>query len=116
MSYHRFEPIDPRDAFMVTARPDDDATRSAAASQAALLLAIRAGVLGEVATAEKHKEFPLPNIKPLKRERHLKVADACAYLGASEKELQQDKEPFLEQEMTRLIQPLQVQIGCGQFQ
>ena len=106
MSYHRFEPIDPRDAFTVTARPDDEATQSVAASQAALLLSIRAGVLGEEATAEKHKEFPLPNVKPLKRERHLKVADACAYLGASEKELQQDGEPLLEQEMTRLIREL----------
>ena len=35
MSYHRFEPVDPRDAFTVTAHPDDEATQSAAASQAA---------------------------------------------------------------------------------
>ncbi|MDJ0812415.1 MAG: hypothetical protein QNJ23_01705 [Woeseiaceae bacterium] len=106
MSYQRFEPIDPRDAFTVTARPDDEATQSAAASQAALLLAIRAGVLGDVPTAEKLKEFPLPNVRPLRRDRHLKVADACAHLGASERELRQDGEPALEQEMTRLIREL----------
>ena len=106
MSYQRFEPIDPRDAFTVTARPDDESTQSAAASQAALLLAIRAGVLGEVATAEKLKEFPLPNVKPLKRSRRLHVADACGYLGAAESELLQDGEPPLEQEMSRLIREL----------
>ena len=106
MSYQRFEPVDPRDAFTVTARPDDEATQSAAASQAALLLSMRAGVLGEVATAEKLEEFPLPNVRPLKRSRHLKVAEACAYLGASEAELQQDGAPALEQETTRLIREL----------
>jgi hypothetical protein len=106
VSYQRFEPVDPRDAFTVTARPDDEATQSAAASQAALLLSMRAGVLGEVATAEKLEEFPLPNVRPLKRSRHLKVAEACAYLGASEAELQQDGAPALEQETTRLIREL----------
>lgn len=106
MSYHRFEPVDPRDAFTVTARPDDEATQSAAASQAALLLAIRAGVLGEQPTAEKLPEFPLPNVRPLKKKRRLKVAEACAYLGASEQELSQDGEPALEQEMSRLIREL----------
>ena len=106
MGYQRFEPVDPRDAFTVTARPDDESTQSVAASQAALLLAIRAGVLGEVATAEKLEEFPLPNVKPLKRARRLPVAEACAHLGASERELQQDGQPALEQEMTQLIREL----------
>ena len=106
MAYQRFEPVDPRDAFTVTARPDDESTQSVAASQAALLLAIRAGVLGEVATAEKLEEFPLPNVKPLKRARRLPVAEACAHLGASERELQQDGQPALEQEMTQLIREL----------
>ena len=106
MSYRDYEPIDPRDAFTVTAREDDEATWSAAASQAALLLAIRAGVLGEVPTAEKLKEFPLPNVKRLRRDQHLKVAQACAHLGASERELQQDSEPALEQETSRLIREL----------
>jgi len=106
MSYRPFEPVDPRDAFTVTAREDDDSTQSAAASQAALLLAIRSGVLGDVPTTEKFREFPLPNTKKLRRTRHLRVADACKPLGASEKELQQDGAPALEQEMTRLIRKL----------
>lgn len=106
MSYRRFEPIDPRDAFTVTARVDDETTQSAAASQAALLLAIRAGVLGDVPTEERLKQFPLPNVKALKRSRHLKVAEACAYLGASESELRQDQQPALEHEMARLVHEL----------
>lgn len=96
MSYKRYEPIDPREAFTVKARDD-----SAAASQAALLLAIRAGILGHSATGERFPEFPLPDLKALKRVRHLKVAEACQYLGVSERELQQETDPALEQEMTR---------------
>ena len=42
MSYRRYEPIDPRDAFGIAAAEAE----SAAASQAAFLLAVRAGVLG----------------------------------------------------------------------
>ena len=103
MTYRQYGPIDPRDAFTVTAREDDEGTQSAAASQAALLLAIRSGVLGDTATVEELAEFPLPDVSALKRARHLKVADACRYLGASERELGQDKEPALEKEMTRLI-------------
>jgi hypothetical protein len=106
VSYHAFEPIDPRDAFTVTAREDDESTQSAAASQAALLLAIRSGVLGEMPTTEKHREFPLPDTKKLRRTRHLRVAEACAPLGASETELQRDGEPALEREMSRLIRGL----------
>lgn len=106
MTYRQYGPIDPRDAFTVTARADDEGTQSAAASQAALLLAIRSGVLGDTATVEKIPEFPLPNVKALKRSRHLKVADACQYLGASQRELSQDKEPALEKEMTRLIREI----------
>ena len=106
MSYRTYEPIDPRDAFTVTAREDDDSTQSAAASQAALLLAIRSGVLGDTPTNEKLKEFPLPDTTRLRRTRHLKVADACSRLGASEKELEQDGKPALEQEVSRLIREL----------
>jgi hypothetical protein len=106
VSYHAYEPIDPRDAFSVTAREDDESTQSAAASQAALLLAIRSGVLGDTPTDEKLKEFPLPDTRKLRRTRHLKVAEACSRIGASEKELRQDGEPALEQEMTRLIRDL----------
>ena len=77
MTYRQYGPIDPRDAFTVTAREDDEGTQSAAASQAALLLAIRSGVLGDTATVEKIPGFPLPNVRALKRSRHLKVADAA---------------------------------------
>jgi hypothetical protein len=94
VSYHAYEPIDPRDAFTVTAREDEESTQSAAASQAALLLAIRSGVLGDTPTNEKLREFPLPDTRKLRRTRHLKVADACSMLGASEKELRQDGEPL----------------------
>jgi hypothetical protein len=106
VSYLQYEPVDPRDAFKVTAREDDASTQSAAASQAALLLAIRSGVLGDTPTSERLREFPLPKISKLRRTHHLKVAEACKPLGASEEELQQDGEPALEQEMSRLIREL----------
>ena len=60
MSYRRFEPIDPREAFTVKARADREDTQSAAASQAAYLLAVRAAILGGIPTTEKLREFPLP--------------------------------------------------------
>jgi len=106
MSYRRYEPIDPREAFTVTARVDAEDTQSAAASQAAYLLAIRAGVLGDTPTSEKIPEFPLPDMRKIRRSRHLKVRDACQYLGASEKELQQDGEPALEKELTKVAREL----------
>ena len=46
MSYEQLEPIDPRDAFTMTPRLDSESSYSAAASQAAMLLALRNGVLG----------------------------------------------------------------------
>ncbi|MDH3305314.1 MAG: hypothetical protein OEM92_08915 [Gammaproteobacteria bacterium] len=98
MSYRRYEPIDPRDAFDVSAAEAE----SAAASQAAFLLAVRAGVLGYTPTTEKLPEFPLPNLKALKSDRHVKVATACRHLGVSEKELQKETRPALEQEMTKV--------------
>lgn len=106
MSYRRYEPIDPREAFTVTARADAEDTQSAAASQAAYLLAVRAGVLGGTPTTEKIPEFPLPNMRRIQRSRRLKVRDACRYLGASEKELLQDGEPVLERELTRMAREL----------
>lgn len=112
MNYKRYQPIDPRDAFAekpgrkakkVRAAADSDDSASVAASQAALLLAIRAGVLGRTPTTEKLKEFPLPNLKPLHRHhRHVKVADACKYLGVTQRELRQEIEPALEQEMSKV--------------
>ena len=47
IDYQPLEPIDPRDAFTVTPGTEPEATRSEAASQAALLVAARAGVLGQ---------------------------------------------------------------------
>lgn len=106
MSYRRFEPIDPREAFSVRARADREDTQSAAASQAAYLLAVRAAILGYAPTSEKLSEFPLPNLTGLKRRRHLKVAEACRPLGASEKELLQEKHPALERELTLVARKL----------
>lgn len=106
MSYRRYEAIDPREAFTVTARADDDSTYSAACSQAAYLLALRAGVLGAEGIEDDCPEFPLPDLKAFRRSGHLKVAEACGYLGASEKELRQEGEPALEQEMTRVAREL----------
>lgn len=112
MSYKHYEPIDPREAFTVTARvPKRGAAMAAmvesesiAASQAAFLLALRGGVLGYVPTTEKLAEFPLPNLQKLKTDHHVKVAEACHHLGVSERELRQEREPALEQEMTKVAQ------------
>jgi pimeloyl-ACP methyl ester carboxylesterase len=98
MSYRRYEPIDPRDAFTVTAMESD----SLAASQAAFLLAVRAGVLGYTTPTEKLPDFPLPDLQALKRDQHVKVAEACHYLGVSQRELHQETDPALEQEMTKV--------------
>ncbi len=108
MNYKRYQPVDPRDAF--TVRPRRRTRRalaaaedleSVAASQAAFLLAVRAGVLGHTPTTEKLKEFPLPDVAKLRRSRHLKVDEACRYLGLTQRELRQESEPDLGREMTR---------------
>lgn len=104
MSYTPYEPIDPREAFTVMARAGDQEAESVAASQAALLLAIRAGVLGQTATTEILPEFPLPELTALKRDRHVKVAEACQYLGVTEQELQQEDQPAIEREMKKAAQ------------
>ncbi|MBT8102921.1 MAG: hypothetical protein KJO95_08115 [Gammaproteobacteria bacterium] len=98
MSYRRYEPIDPREAFGVAGAEAE----SAAASQAAFLLAVRAGVMGYASLTEKLPEFPLPNLKALKSDRHVKVATACHHLGVSEKELRNETRPALQQEMIKL--------------
>lgn len=112
MSYKHYEPIDPREAFTVTARvPKKGAAMAArveseslAASQAAFLLAVRGGVLGYAPTTEKLVEFPLPNLQKLKADHHIKVAEACHHLGISEREFRQETEPALEREMTKVAQ------------
>lgn len=106
MAYTRLEPIDPRDAFTVVARPGDPSTQSAAASQAALLLALRAGILGYDVECPDKGDLPLPELKPLRRTRHLTVSEAHAYLDASEKELRQDSKPQLQREMARAAEAL----------
>jgi hypothetical protein len=98
MTYRRYEPIDPRDAFTVTPMESE----SLAASQAAFLLAVRAGVLGYTPPAEKLPEFPLPELTALKRDQHVKVAEACHHLGVSQRELQEEAGPALEQEITKV--------------
>ena len=104
MSYRRYDPIDPREAFTHVARAPDVSAEAAsiAASQAAFLLAVRAGVLGYAPTREKLPEFPLPNLKRLKTDHHVKVADACQRLGASQRELEQDPESVLEHQMMKV--------------
>ena len=109
MSYRRYEPIDPREAFTVMAPTPARAKLAAsteadsiAASQAAFLLAVRAGVLGYETPVEKLPEFPLPNFTKLKTDHHVKVADACHHLGVSERELREEKEPAIEQQMTKV--------------
>ena len=110
MSYRTYEPIDPREAFTVMAkRPrkapalaESSEAASVAASQAAFLLAVRAGVLGYEPTTEKLPEFPLPTLNKLRVDHHVKVAEACHHLGVSERELRQEAEPALEQQMTKV--------------
>jgi hypothetical protein len=109
MSYEHLEPIDPRDAFTITPRLDSESSYSAACSQAAMLLALRTGVLGETLEIErmagegKREKFVLPDLKPLKRARRMRVAEATEYLGISAKELQKEKEPQLQDEMARIV-------------
>jgi len=112
MSVRQLAPIDPRDAFTVTpkkrkkGRPRVAAsidTASVAASQAALLLAVRAGVMGHRPTTERIRGFKLPDVRALHSERRMKVADACHHLGVSQQELQQEATPAIESEMSRVV-------------
>ncbi len=110
MSDRQYQPIDPRDAFTVRPRRRTKAalaaaedSESVAASQAAFLLAVRAGVLGRTPITEKIREFPLPDVGKLRRTRHLKVDEACRYLGVTQRELRQESEPDLQHEMTRAV-------------
>ncbi len=108
MTYKQYQPIDPRDAFTIRPRRKSKSalaaaedSESVAASQAAFLLAVRAGVLGHTPTTEKLREFPLPDLGKLRRMRRLRVDQACEYLGVSQRELRQEPEPDLRREMTR---------------
>lgn len=111
--YQPLEPIDPRDAFTVTPGPEPEETRSAAASQAALLLAARAGVLGqedEIDELEQdvatRPDFDLPELRSLERPRRLAVAEATAPLSMSQKELEAEPAPVVQEEMARAVHDL----------
>jgi hypothetical protein len=107
MSDQPLQPIDPRDAFTVTPRLDSEGTQSFAASQAALLLAARAGVLGqeeelgeleeEVATAP----FELPELRTVQRSRRIPVAEAVRPLAMSRTEMAMEPSPTVQEEMAR---------------
>ncbi|MEN8235438.1 MAG: hypothetical protein ABFR89_11020 [Actinomycetota bacterium] len=111
MGYQRLEPIDPRDAFTVTPSLDSESTQAAAASQAALLLSARAGVLG-VGDRELWRQdadeagFAVPELGALRRTRRLRVDEATEYLGVSARELEAEGKPRLRDEMLRTVHDL----------
>jgi hypothetical protein len=111
MRYQVPVPIDPRDAFTVTPEVDSESTQPAAASQSALLLSARAGVLGvSEETKEWQKkggsEFVLPDLAALQRTRRLTVDEATRPLGVSSKELQSGTAPQLQDEMAKTVDEL----------
>jgi hypothetical protein len=113
IDYQPLEPIDPRDAFTVTPGPDPERARSEAASQAALLVAARAGVLGqedEIVELERDVEtrpdFDLPELRALERPRRLAVAEATAPLRMTQKELVVEPAPVVQEEMARTVHDL----------
>ena len=95
MAHLDYQPVDPREAFEVMADPDSESTADAAASQAALLLGARAGVLGidepEMQVLREEADgFALPDLQPLRRTHRLRVADATQPLGLSVKEMAEE--------------------------
>ncbi|MEA2023049.1 MAG: hypothetical protein U9N79_02025 [Actinomycetota bacterium] len=112
MEYQELEPIDPRDAFTVMPSADVESTQAAAASQSALLLSARAGVLGVDDEAELWKEdaadsdFAIPDLEALRRTRRLRVDEATEPLGVSARELEQQDAPDLQDEMVRTVNHL----------
>ena len=112
MAYQPFDPMDPRDAFTVTPDPVLESAQSVAASQAALILSARAGVLGvgdefdEDAEEARDAGFEIPDLRPLQRSRRLRVDEATEPLGMSAKELEEQPAPQLRDEMTRTVNDL----------
>lgn len=112
MSDQPLEPIDPRDAFTVTPRLDSESTQSVAASQAALLLATRAGVLGhEAELAELEAEvarapFELPELRAVQRPHRIPVSEAIAPLTMSKTELAVEPPSTVQDEMARKVHDL----------
>lgn len=112
-SYQPLEPIDPRDAFTVTPRLDSEGTQSAAASQAALLLAARAGVLGqedEIAEINRdvatQPDFDLPELRAMERSHRIPVTEATQPLRLSQAELKTEPAPVVQEEMARTVHDL----------
>ena len=112
MSDQPLEPIDPRDAFKVTPRLDSEGTQSFAASQAALLLAARAGVLGQESKLEElegevaEAPFELPELRAVQRSRRIPVAEAVRLLAMSKTELAVEPSPVVQDEMARWVNDL----------
>lgn len=111
MRYQVPEPVDPRDAFTVTPEVDSESTQPAAASQSALLLSARAGVLGVSEETmewqrEGKSELDLPDLGALQRTRRLTVDEATRPLGVSTKELESEEAPLLQDEMARAVDEL----------
>lgn len=112
--YQRLEPIDPREAFDVVPTEDSATTRSAAASQAALLLAARAGVVYESETLLREiqeesataKNFDLPALRPLERDRRRRVDEATRPLGMNKQELRQESSVRVQTEMASVVRRL----------
>ena len=111
--YQSLEPIDPREAFGVTPGPEAVETRSTAASQAALLLAARAGVLGQEDEIEElerevadEPNFDLPDLRPLERSQRIPVADAIRPLSMSQTELRTESAPAVQEQMARTVDDL----------
>ena len=111
--YQSLEPIDPREAFGVTPGPEAVETRSTAASQAALLLAARAGVLGQEDEIEElerevadEPNFDLPELRPLERAHRIPVAEATRPLSMSQTELRTESAPAVQEQMARTVDDL----------
>jgi hypothetical protein len=113
VAYQQYEPMDPREAFQEMPSVFSESTQSAAASQAALLLAVRGGVLGvpddvreDWIRETEGTPLELPELRPIRRERRMAVAEATAYLGASPDELAAEETPDLRTELSRTVRDL----------
>jgi pimeloyl-ACP methyl ester carboxylesterase len=105
------DPVDPRDAFTVMPEVGSESTQPAAASQSALLLSARAGVLGVSEETkqwqrEGKSELHLPDLGALQRTRRLTVDEATRPLGVSAKELESEPAPRVQGEMARTVDEL----------
>ena len=126
MTYEPLAPVDPRDAFAIAVSDDAETTRSAAASQAAFLLSVRAGVMGrsdEIAAVQaeaRATDFEIPPLEPLERDHRLTVAAAHRPLDVSAAELAQETTLDLRTEMSRMVDALYQQpsteLAAGLFE